>query len=246
MGDPSIMNYFGVPDPLTVSYSSSIVIGETSLTVNTEPYAYVAISQNNVLLDAQYTGTNSSVTLTFPSFTNTGTADIVVTKQNKQPHIGTIDIINGNTNDDALVSSIISPLTTYNCSGITVPAKLEIKNLGQNNITSLDINYVFDGGSVVTQTWSGNLASLETDTVTLQNITLTAGNHTFVAYTSNPNGNQDENPDNDTASIDINVQDNPTVSDFSADITEEANVEEAAVNDEQQVEEVNNTNTTQN
>jgi hypothetical protein len=68
MGDPSLMNYFGVPTALTVNYSSAIVIGETSLTVNTEQYAYVAISQNNVLLDAQYTGANTSVTLNFPAF----------------------------------------------------------------------------------------------------------------------------------------------------------------------------------
>ena len=219
MGDPSVMNYFGVPSALTVNYNS-ITVGETTLTVNTEQYAYVAISQNNVLLDAQYSGTSTSVTLTFTAFSSAGTADIVVTKQNKQPYIGTVDIVAGNINNDALVSQIISPATTYSCSGITVTPQVEIKNLGQNNITSVNINYKLDGGAVVTQSWTGSLASSATTTVNLADITLSAGTHTFEAYTSLPNGVADENPNNDSKTQNINVQDNPTLSAFTANVTE--------------------------
>ena len=220
MGDPSLMNYFGVPAALTVNYSDPITIGETSLTVNTEQYAYVAISQNNVLLDAQYSGANTSVVLTFPTFTSPSTADIVVTKQNRQPYIGTVQIINNSVNNDALVSDIINPETIYSCSGLTVTPQVVIRNLGQNEITSVKINYTFDGGTTITQDWTGSLASLATTTVNLADITLGVGSHTFVAFTTLPNGVADENPSNNSKTVNIDVQDNPTISDFSADVTE--------------------------
>ena len=220
MGDPSLMNYFGEPVALTVNYNDPITIGETSLIVSTEQYAYVAISQNNILLDAQYSGANTSVTLTFPSFTSTGTADVVVTKQNRQPYIGTVDIIAGNIDNDALVSNIISPATSYSCSGLTVTPEVEIKNLGQNVITSVKINYSFDGAATVTQDWTGTLASLASVTVSLADITLASGSHTFEAFTTLPNGVADENPGNDSKTQNINVQDNATVSAFSADVLE--------------------------
>ncbi|MEA3446730.1 MAG: C25 family cysteine peptidase, partial [Bacteroidota bacterium] len=97
MGDPSLMVYFSEPSAMTVTYNSSVPVGTSSLQVSTESYAYVALSLNGALLDAQYTGTSGIVTLTFPSFSAPVTADVVVTKQNRQPYIGTLDVIPGNT-----------------------------------------------------------------------------------------------------------------------------------------------------
>ncbi|PKM75370.1 MAG: hypothetical protein CVU92_01775, partial [Firmicutes bacterium HGW-Firmicutes-17] len=91
MGDPSIMPYLSIPTTLTQSYGN-IPVGGTSLVVTTEQYAYVAISQNGVLLDAEYTGANTTATLTFPAFSTPGTADIVITKQFRKPYIGTVNI----------------------------------------------------------------------------------------------------------------------------------------------------------
>ena len=217
MGDPSIMNYFGVPTALTVNYTDPITVGETSLTVNTEQYAYVAISQNNVLLDAQYTGANTSVTLNFSAFTDPGTADIVVTKQNKQPYIGTVTIINNNVDNDAAIASITEPLTTYNCEGTTVTPVVVIRNGGQNTLTSCTVKYSFDNGTPVSYNWTGSLATNATETVTFgSTITLTAGTHTFKAYTELPNGVADEYTGNDEMLINIDVTDNPVIADFTA------------------------------
>ena len=221
MGDPSLMNYFGVPSALTVNYNNPITVGETSLTVSTEQYAYVAISQNNILLDAQYTGTNTSVTLTFPAFSAPGTADIVITKQNKQPYIGTVSIINNSVNNDAYVSSINQPTTTYNCVGTTVNPVVEIRNGGQSTLTSCTVKYSYDGGTPEVYNWAGSLATNATATVTFtSSITLSAGSHTFSAYTELPNGVQDEYTANDETQISITVADNPVVAQFTASVTE--------------------------
>jgi len=220
MGDPSIMNYFGVPTALTVNYTDPITVGETSLTVNTEQYAYVAISQNNVLLDAQYTGTNTSVTLTFTAFSAAGTADLVVTKQNKQPYIGTVTIINNTVNNDAAVSSIVEPTSTYSCIGLTVIPKITIRNGGQTALTSCKVNFSFDGGTTVTQDWNGNLATNATEIVQFGSITLSAGAHTFRAFTTLPNGVADEYTANDELEININVTENTVVAQFTAMETE--------------------------
>jgi len=217
MGDPSLMNYFGVPSALTVNYTDPLTVGATSLTVNTEAYAYVAISQNNVLLDAQYSGANTSVTLNFPAFGAPGTADIVVTKQNKQPYISTVTIINNSVNNDASIASITEPATTYNCVGTTVTPVVEIRNGGQATLTSCTVKYTFDNGTPVSYNWTGNLATNATETVSFtQSITLTAGTHTFKAYTELPNGVTDEYTPNDEMEISINVTDNPVVANFTA------------------------------
>ena len=65
---------------------------------------------NGVLLDAQLADVTGIVNLTFPAISNIGVADIVVTKQFKQPYIGAVQIISptgpyviysSNTIDDA-------------------------------------------------------------------------------------------------------------------------------------------------
>ena len=92
MGDPSLMPYIGVPTNLTVSHSSVAPVGTTSVVVNTEENAYVAISMNGILLDAKLADASGIVNLTFPAIANIGIADIVITKQFKQPYEGTIQV----------------------------------------------------------------------------------------------------------------------------------------------------------
>jgi hypothetical protein len=93
MGDPSLMIYYSVPPALTATYQNNLMIGMTSLTVTTEPYAYVALSMNGLLLDAKLADAGGTANLIYTAFAEPGTADIVITKQNRQPLIGTIQVI---------------------------------------------------------------------------------------------------------------------------------------------------------
>ncbi len=93
MGDPSLMVYFGVPQPVAASYDNTLLIGMNQLTVNTEEHAYVALSFEGNLLATAMAGPTGVVNLSFAPFTNVGTAQLVITKQNRKPHLGSIGVI---------------------------------------------------------------------------------------------------------------------------------------------------------
>jgi hypothetical protein len=92
MGDPSLMVYFGVPPALTATYTPLIPLGSTTFTVNTEPYAYVAVSMNGILHGAALADLLGVANVPLSSFTVPGTADIVATKQNRAPFISTVTV----------------------------------------------------------------------------------------------------------------------------------------------------------
>lgn len=83
------------------------------------------------------------------------------------------------------------------CSG-TVSPVITLSNSGSATLTTLTINYGFDGNTNQTYTWSGSLAQWQTTTITLPSTTLTGGNHTFFANVVSPNGGTDQNTLNNT------------------------------------------------
>ena len=91
------------------------------------------------------------------------------------------------------------------CGTTTLTPKITISNSGSTTLTSVDINYGFDGVTNLTYNWTGSLSTYQTETVTLPNSTLTAGNHSFSAYVTNPNGGIDENINNDLISDSLNI-----------------------------------------
>ena len=118
MGDPSLMVYFSEPPAMNVTYSALMPLSSSSFTVNAEPYAYVAISKDGVLYGAAEADAAGVAVVPLTPITIPGTADLVVTKQNRQPFIGTVvvaspdgpyvlfnsyelDDINGNNNQMA-------------------------------------------------------------------------------------------------------------------------------------------------
>ena len=97
MGDPSLTPYISVPDIMDATYNSEIIIGESSFQVSAEEDAYVALSVSGMLLDAKLVDATGMVNLTFDPIETPGIADIVITKQNKQPIIEQVTIIPANT-----------------------------------------------------------------------------------------------------------------------------------------------------
>ena len=103
MGDPSLMVYYGVPPALTATYNPMIPLGTTSFTVTTEPYAYAAVSYGGVLHGAALADSLGVANISITPFTVAGTANVVVTKQNRAPFISTV-----------LVASPTGPYIMYN------------------------------------------------------------------------------------------------------------------------------------
>jgi hypothetical protein len=121
MGDPSLMPYIGVPDPITANYNSLIPLGTTSFTVNTVPYAYVAISANGNLYGAALADSNGLCVVPLLPVTTPGYVNVVITAQNYQPFM-----------DSVLVMTPAGPYVLMN--GYTV------HEIGGNNNGWLDFN----------------------------------------------------------------------------------------------------------
>ncbi|HPE99380.1 MAG TPA: C25 family cysteine peptidase [Bacteroidales bacterium] len=87
MGDPSLMVYLSVPSQLSVTHPALVPLGQNTITVSTEPYAYVGVSQNGVWHGAGMADATGNVVIEIIPFTTPGTADIVGTKQFRKPFV---------------------------------------------------------------------------------------------------------------------------------------------------------------
>ena len=127
-GDPSIVSFMGTPQSMPVYVNpSSLIIGATSMSVNAAPYATVALSQNNVLIAAVVTDANGACTLTFDSNAlSIGDVDLVVTAQNKNPLITTIQVVPANNPYISLKTFNTSVPADY---GQTVSLNVNLENL---------------------------------------------------------------------------------------------------------------------
>jgi len=92
MGDPSTMVYFSEPPALRVDHLPIIPLGANTFDIQTEPDAYIAISKNNILHGVSVADQNGAATVSLLPFTESGFADIVITKQNRKPFIDSIQI----------------------------------------------------------------------------------------------------------------------------------------------------------
>jgi hypothetical protein len=103
---------------------------------------------------------------------------------------------------DANVKNVIDiPVTS--CTGTFSP-EVDLRNLGNETMTSVDIFYQVNGGEMQSYAWSGTLHYLAEAQVALPPIAFEgAENNELVVYTSNPNGNPDECPDNDSWTISV-------------------------------------------
>ncbi len=89
------------------------------------------------------------------------------------------------------------------CSGKMSP-KVTIRNRGEEDLTSLDIEYTVNGSEPVSHAWTGDLKFLGTDSFELPEINFEVQEINIVEVTLlNPNGLTDENPDNNTISAEV-------------------------------------------
>ena len=131
MGDPSISTYQGIPDEINASYNLFLPIGSEAIEIQADPFSYVGLSQNNILISSGTVDESGFVVLIFNPLDNPGTIDITITGQNKIPYFGEI-----------FIASPDGPYTTVSSNSInagadgaisieeTISIELEIENLG--------------------------------------------------------------------------------------------------------------------
>jgi hypothetical protein len=94
MGDPSLMVYLSVPPAMTVTYDPLIPLGSPTFSVSAAPFAYVAVSVENVCYGAALADSNGLAVLDIAGLNFPGLADVVATAQNYQPFTGTVLVAN--------------------------------------------------------------------------------------------------------------------------------------------------------
>ncbi|HEU5167763.1 MAG TPA: serine hydrolase [Chitinophagaceae bacterium] len=109
--------------------------------------------------------------------------------------------------DDAGIAKVLSP-SSQKCDGTFSPEVL-LQNFGSANLQSVVINYQVDNGLINSYNWTGNLVTDATVTLTLPAVTVPGGNHSFKAFTSNPNGNTEGYDYNDAASSKFTINNGP-------------------------------------
>ena len=102
----------------------------------------------------------------------------------------------------------IEGITNFVC-GDSIKPLITIRNNGNTPLTSLTINYSIDGAAPSQFNWNGNLTSYQLDQITLPTTIVANGNHNFITYCTNPNGNTDQNLLNDSANVNFNINDTP-------------------------------------
>ena len=90
MGDPSLSTYFGVPTENNVSYDIFLPIGSEAIEIQAEPFSYVGLTQNDILLSSGIVSESGFLVLVFNPLNEPGTVNIVVTGQNMEPYFGEI------------------------------------------------------------------------------------------------------------------------------------------------------------
>lgn len=143
MGDPSLMPYFKIPLVMTANYMPLLPLGNNSFTVNTEPFAYVALSMNGVLKGAALADSMGVAVVNIIPITIAGTADIVITKQNRQPIIASLPVATPTGPYISLNSYQLSDATGNNNQladySENININIDLKNIGIancNNVTA--------------------------------------------------------------------------------------------------------------
>jgi parallel beta-helix repeat protein len=147
-------------------------------------------------LNWRYTvGASSNNTLT-----TTGTATTGLPASGNLPNV---QLTFSSFNDDGGITAINSPVSPVTAN-VSTPVTATFKNFGLNAITAATIGWKVNGIAQPDYTWSGNLASMQTDgPVTLGNYTFQNGSYTLKAYTKTVNGVADPLNVNDTTTVQL-------------------------------------------
>ena len=134
MGDPSLIPYLGVPSQNYAQYPSQILIGQQQININNSaPFARVSLSFEGEVYGSVFTNEMGSATLQFNPFVIPGNATIVITAQNHQPIIDTIQIIPAD-GPYIVFETVVNQTTGDNSVDFATQSSL---NISVNNVGSV-------------------------------------------------------------------------------------------------------------
>ena len=126
LGDGSVMPYLNNPAANNVSHASTINIGATSFSVSADAGSYVSITKNNEILGVAQVPSSGTISVEISGLTSAGDVMIVVTRNQRQPYITTIQAI---ANDGPFITlDSYTPNTAL--VGQSTNLSLTLKNVG--------------------------------------------------------------------------------------------------------------------
>ena len=159
----------------------------------------VSVKPNFVGLNFAGAELSGNTGLTCPSLGDVP-ADMVGVVRNSQTTIGCMEY--NPKQEDLYAKEMVSPTEDITLvAGANIPVRFVLKNIGQNTVTSCKVDWTCNGVNMTRYNWSGSLAPLAEDTVTLGTFKAVSGPNRVVLWTSLPNTKADQRPVNDTLSV---------------------------------------------
>jgi hypothetical protein len=140
IGDPSVIPIIGNPGTFNITLPDTLPNGIKSISLNLDPFAYVAVSHFDTLWDASYASSSGVAVLNMPGLSN-DSCMVVITGQNKVPIIKTIYFSKINKEFINLTASSINDSKGNNNNmadyGESIFLKLTLSNLGLTDAHNL-------------------------------------------------------------------------------------------------------------
>jgi hypothetical protein len=140
IGDPSVIPILGKPDTFNISLPDTLPNGLKSLSLNLEPFAYLAVSHFDTLWDASFASASGTAVLDMPGLSNDSCL-VVITGQNRKPLIKKIYFSEVNSEFLNLTGSVINDSDGNNNKkadfGESFFLQLNLTNLGLSDADSL-------------------------------------------------------------------------------------------------------------
>jgi hypothetical protein len=178
IGDPSVIPIIGKPANFSVSLPDTLPNGIKSLSLNVDPFAYVAVSHFDTLWDASYASNSGSVSLDMPGLSNDSCL-VVITGQNKVPLMKKIYFSNITKEFINLTANGIND-SQGNSNGIadfseSFFLKLTLSNLGLSDAHNLYAKISSSSGLITITKDSVSIGTLpaRSDIVVLNNLAIT-------------------------------------------------------------------------
>jgi len=182
IGDPSVIPILGTPGTFNVSLPDTLPNGIKSLSLNVDPFAYVAVSHFDTLWAASFASGSGSVELNLPGLSNDSCL-VVITGQNKVPVIKTIRFSNIKKEFVNLSASSIDDSQGNNNKladfGESFFLKLTLSNLGLTDAHNLyaKISSSSDWVTITSDSVSIGTLLSKSDTVLSNNLGISVSNN---------------------------------------------------------------------
>jgi len=161
MGDPSLIPYLGLPSPQTPEYMPQLFIGTQELEfTGCAPFSRIALSRDNVLFGVTIADANGDAILTFSPINEPGEVMLVITAQDKQPIITSIEVVTNNS-PYLLISTVTNTQTGSNIVEFDALAQLDITVRNVGPIAAESVTFTLSPLSTAIEVVSGVVQVVE-------------------------------------------------------------------------------------